>query len=54
METVTTTLSGAADAVTSANSGTAIDAFAAHWQRTGGSGGRYPSYLVPAGTWPKL
>ncbi|MGH3684825.1 MAG: WXG100 family type VII secretion target [Pseudonocardiaceae bacterium] len=42
METVTTTLSGAADAVTSANFGTAIDAFAPHWRRTGGSGGALP------------
>lgn len=43
LDTATTTLSGAASAVTGANSGEAIDAFAAHWDRVGGPQGALPA-----------
>lgn len=54
MDTVTTTLSGAADAVTKVNSGTAIDVFANHWQLTGGSGGALPTISGSCRGMPKL
>jgi hypothetical protein len=43
LDTATTTLSGAVSAVTGANSGKAIDAFAAHWNRVGGPQGALPT-----------
>ncbi|MGH4008786.1 MAG: WXG100 family type VII secretion target [Pseudonocardiaceae bacterium] len=43
LDTATTTLSGAASAVTGANSGEAIDAFAAHWNLIGGPQGALPT-----------
>lgn len=43
LDTATTTLSGAASAVTGANSGAAIDAFAAHWGLVGGPQGALPT-----------
>lgn len=43
LDTTTTTLSGAASAVIGANSGEAIDAFAAHWNLLGGPQGALPA-----------
>ncbi|MGH8902483.1 MAG: hypothetical protein ACRDYA_12590 [Egibacteraceae bacterium] len=43
LDTATATLSGAASAVTGANSGAAIDAFANHWELVGGSQGAIPA-----------
>lgn len=43
LDTATTTLSGAASAVIGANSGEAINAFAAHWALVGGPQGALPT-----------